>query len=109
MADAAVWVGAALATFFTLLLKIVPVSFLRADALPPVLRRWLDFIPVSVMAALVGPDMFFYDGKLDISTGNLFLMVSIPTLLVAIFSKNYFVTIAAGIGMVIAARYFGLT
>lgn len=97
----------ALGSFFTLLLKTAPVTFLKGDALPPLLRRWLDFVPVAVMAALVGPDIFIYNGQLDISTNNLFLLVSLPTLLVAWKSENYFLTIAVGIGLVIIARYFG--
>lgn len=98
----------ALSVIATLALKTVPITLLKGDSLPPLFRRWLDFVPVAVMAALVGPDVFIYDGKFDLSFSNLFLMVSIPTLLVAIFSRNYFVTIAVGIGLVIAARYFGI-
>ncbi len=107
--ELALLAAAALSIFLTLLLKTAPVTFLRGDTLPPLLRRWLDFVPVAVMAALIGPDVFIYDGNLDFSTSNLFLMVSIPTLVVAIISKNYFVTIAVGIGLVIVARYFGLS
>ncbi|WP_165079353.1 MULTISPECIES: AzlD domain-containing protein [unclassified Desulfovibrio] len=93
------------ATLVTVLPKVLPVTFLRGDSLPPLLRRWLDFVPVAVMAALVAPDIFIYDGRFDLSTGNLFLMVSIPTFLVAWKTKNYFVTIAVGIGLVILARW----
>lgn len=99
--------AAALSVGLTLCLKVVPVTVLRDSSFPPLLRRWLDFVPVAVMAALVGPDIFFYEGRFDISLSNLFLLVSIPTFLIAWLTKNYFVTIAAGIGMVIAARYFG--
>lgn len=97
----------ALSVFFTLLLKTGPITFLKGDSLSPILRRWLDFVPVAVMAALVGPDIFIYNGKFNISTTNLFLLVSIPTLLVAWKSQNYFLTIAVGIGLVIVARYYG--
>ena len=96
-------VGAA--PLVTVLPKVLPVTFLRGDSLPPLLRRWLDFVPVAVMAALVCPDIFIYDGRFDLSTSNLFLMVSIPTFLVAWKTKNYFVTIAVGIGLVILARW----
>lgn len=92
----------------TLLPKVLPITFLRGDHLPVLLRKWLDFIPVAVMAALVGPDIFIYEGQFNLSTSNLFLLVSIPTLVAAWVFKNYFVTIAVGIGLVIAARYFGI-
>ncbi len=92
----------------TVLPKVLPLTFLKGDRLPHLLRRWLDFVPVAVMAALVGPDIFIYQGQFNLGPGNLFLMVSIPTALVAWKSSNYFLTIAVGIGLVIVARYFGL-
>lgn len=46
----------------TVLPKVVPVMFLKGDCLPALLRRWLSFVPVAVMAALVGPDVFFTKG-----------------------------------------------
>lgn len=91
----------------TQLPKVLPITFLRGDHLPALLRKWLDFIPVAVMAALVGPDIFIYEGQFNVSTSNLFLLVSIPTLVAAWIFRNYFVTIAVGIGLVIAARFFG--
>lgn len=91
----------------TVLPKVVPITFLHGDKLPLILRKWLDFIPVAVMAALVGPDIFIYDGQFNLSTSNLFLMVSIPSLAVACIFKNYFLTIAVGLALVIVARYFG--
>lgn len=98
-----------LSCVITLLLKTGPITILRGGDFPAILRRWLDYVPVAVMAALVGPDIFIYEGKFDLSFSNLFLLVSIPTLIVAWYSKNYFVTIAVGIALVILARYFGIT
>lgn len=91
----------------TVLPKVVPVMFLKGDCLPALLRRWLSFVPVAVMAALVGPDVFFYEGRFNAGPSNLFLMVALPSLLVAWWGKNYFLTIAFGIGLVIAARWLG--
>ena len=83
----------------TLLPKILPVTFLKGDSLPPLLRHWLSFVPVAVMAALVGPDVFFYEGHFNAGLSNLFLMVSLPALLVAWWTKNYFLTIAFGLAL----------
>ena len=105
----ALFLATALSCLLTLLLKTGPVTLLKGGDFPPLLRRWLDFVPVAVMAALVGPDIFIYEGKLDLSSYNLFLLVSIPTFLVAWLSKNYFVTIAFGIALVILARYLEFT
>ena len=92
----------------TLLPKILPVTFLKGDSLPPLLRHWLSFVPVAVMAALVGPDVFFYEGHFNAGLSNLFLMVSLPALLVAWWTKNYFLTSAFGLALVILARFTGL-
>ncbi len=108
MTEHSILLAAGLCVLFTLILKTGPVVLLKGDSLPFLLRKWLDYVPVAVMAALVGPDVFMQDCVLDISFSNLFLLVSIPTLLVAIVSRNYFVTIAVGIGLVIAARYYGI-
>ena len=91
----------------TLLPKILPVTFLKGDSLPPLLRHWLSFVPVAVMAALVGPDVFIYEGHFNAGPSNLFLMVSLPALLVAWWTKNYFLTIAFGLALVILARFAG--
>lgn len=98
----------AASSLFTILLKTFPVTILKGDAIPPLIRRWLDFVPVAVMAALVGPDIFIYDGYFNLSFSNLFLLVSIPTFFVAWKTANYFVTIAVGISLVIIARYLGI-
>ncbi|MDE5833544.1 MAG: AzlD domain-containing protein [Desulfovibrio sp.] len=91
----------------TVLLKTAPITLLKENSIPAIARRWLDYVPVAVMAALVGPDIFIYDGKLDFGWRNLFLMVSAPTIVVAWFSKNYFITIAFGLALIIGARYMG--
>lgn len=98
-----------LASAVTILLKTAPVTILKGDSLPKTLRAWLNYVPAAVMAALVAPDIFVYNGKLDFSLDNLFLLVSIPTFLIAWVTRNYFVTIAAGIGMVILARFYGFS
>ncbi|MCR5813880.1 MAG: AzlD domain-containing protein [Desulfovibrio sp.] len=92
----------------TVLPKILPVTFLHGDSLPPLFRRWLDFVPVAVMAALVGSEVFFYEGQFNLGVSNLFLMVSLPTVLLAWKSQNYFLTIAVGLVLVILARAVGL-
>ena len=95
------------ATLLTVVIKIVPITFLNTDNLPPFLRRWLDFVPVAVMGALVGSDVFFYNGRFDLSSSNLYLLVSIPTIICGIWSKNYLLTIALGLGCIIVARALG--
>lgn len=94
-------------TLVTQLPKVLPVTFLRGDSLPPLLRLWLSFVPVAVMAALVAPDILFYEGRFNAGPSNLFLAAAVPSLLAARLFGNYFLTIAFGIGLVILARRLG--
>lgn len=88
--------------------RVGPMMFLNTEALPAGVRRWLSFVPVAVMAALLGPDVLVRDNTLFLSTDNLFLMVAIPALAVAWWTKSFFGTIAFGMGAVALARYWGL-
>ena len=92
----------------TIALKAGPLVCFSGRDFPPLLRRWLGFVPAAVMAALVGPDIFIYNGQFNAGASNLFLMVSIPCLIFAIWCRNYFAVIALGLFLVITARFFGL-
>ena len=64
----------------TLVPRVVPVTLLAGRELPPLLARWLSFVPVSVLAALVMPDLVLVGGNLELSSDNLFFIASFPTL-----------------------------
>ena len=63
----------------TVIPRVGPVMYLHAESLPDLLRHWLSFVPVAVMAAL----------------------------LVAWWSKSFFGTIAFSMGFVALMRYLG--
>lgn len=95
------------ASLVTCLPRVLPMMYLSTEALPPMVQRWLGFVPVAVLAALIGPDVLIRDGALDISVHNLFLLVAIPALGVAWWTKSFFGTIIFSMGAVAAARYCG--
>lgn len=97
-------VGAAVVTCIP---RVVPMMYIATEALPSLVKRWLGFVPVAVLAALIGPDVLIHDGSLDISTHNLFLVVAIPALGVAWWTKSFFGTILFSMGAVAVARYWG--
>lgn len=87
--------------------RMAPVMYLKADSLPRALRHWLSFVPVAVMAALLGPDVLYYDGVFNPTWSNLYLVAAVPSLLVAWRTGSFFGTIAVAMGFVAAARHFG--
>jgi len=91
----------------TVIPRVGPVMYLHAESLPDLLRHWLSFVPVSVLAALVAPDLLLADGKLNISGDNLFLIATFPTLLICWYKKgSLFGALAVGMGTVALIRYW---
>lgn len=97
-------IGVAIATAAT---RVLPMMFLSTEQLPRPVLRWLSFVPVAVLAALLGPDILMPDGKLQLSWHNLFLLVTVPALFIAWRTQSFFGTIAFGMGAVALARFLG--
>ena len=85
--------------------RVLPVMYLRAEKLPPLLRHWLSFVPVSVMAALLASQIFYYNDKFDPTPGNLYLVAALPSLLVAWKTKSFFGTIIFAMLLVVQALF----
>ena len=85
----------------TLVPRVVPVTLLAGRELPPLLARWLSFVPVSVLAALL------VGGNLELSSDNLFFIASFPTLTVCWYKKgSLFSALAVGMGTIALIRYW---
>lgn len=65
---------------------------------PPVIRRALRFVPVSVLTAIIFPELAMPAGQLDISLDNLRLIAGGIAILVAWKTKNVIWTILTGMG-----------
>ena len=71
----------------TLIPRVMPVTLLAGRELPPLLTRWLSFVPVS--------------------GDNLFLIATFPTLLICWYKKgSLFGALAVGMGTVALIRYW---
>jgi len=90
----------------TCLPRVLPALLLSGRRLNPWIARWLSFVPATVLAALLAPALFCPEGRLMLSYDNIFLMAAIPAFAAAYFFKNFFVTVAVGMGLVALARYF---
>lgn len=89
----------------TLIPRVTPITLLAGRELPPLLTRWLSFVPVSVLAALVAPELLLADGRLNLTGDNLFLIATVPTLLICWYKKgSLFGALAVGMGTVALIR-----
>jgi len=80
----------------TFAIRLVPILALDRMAIPIRLRRALRYVPPAVLSAIIFPELLLLENALDLSLGNERLLAGVLALLVAWFSKNILLTIAAG-------------
>lgn len=85
--------------------RMIPVVALASKDMPPLLIRWLSFIPTAVLSALLVPDLLLSKGQLDFGMDNIFLWVALPTCIVSWKTKSFFGAIFTGMLLVAAARF----
>jgi len=86
----------------TLLPRILPFIVLRKLRLPAWCMRWLGYIPVAVMAALLGQSLLVPDGHFAPRGDE--LLAAIPALLAAFFSRSLLATVLTGMAAIIVLR-----
>lgn len=96
-------VGMMLVTYIP---RVVPVLALASRTLPEPLVRWLSFVPTAVLSAMLFPALLLKDNNFDFTPENYFLWAAIPAFLLAWKTKSFFGTVALGMVLVAAGRYF---
>lgn len=86
--------------------RMIPVLALASRTLPEPLVRWLSFVPTAVLSAMLFPALMLKDAAFDFSPDNYFLWAAIPAFLLAWRTKSFFGTVALGMALVAAGRYF---
>lgn len=87
--------------------RLLPAWLLSRTTLPPTMQRWLRFVPVAVLSALLFPGLLLKDGgsHFDVSANNLPLLASVPTAAVALISRSFLGTVVVGVATVATTRY----
>ncbi|GHH98774.1 AzlD domain-containing protein [Neobacillus kokaensis] len=93
--------GMALVTFIP---RVLPIAVLSRVELPEWAMRWLNYVPIAVMAALVGQELLLPNGKLAPLSQNLELFAALPAFIVAIFTRSLLGTVVVGIIAMMALR-----
>lgn len=89
----------------TYLPRALPLLALAQRTLPDLIIRWLSFIPVAVLAAMLVPILILQDGGLDFSGNNIFLWAAIPTIVVSWKTGSFVSAVIIGMGCVALGRY----
>ncbi len=96
----------ALMTLVTYVPRVFPVLLLSRRSLPDPVERWLSYVPVAVLSALLAPTLFAPQGAVDFAVHtNPFFWVSIPVFVIAILTRNLFATVLFGMALVALFRY----
>ncbi|MDO8462429.1 MAG: AzlD domain-containing protein [Deltaproteobacteria bacterium] len=104
MEERLILVTVLLMSVVTMVPRILPVWLLAGRTLPRSMVIWLRYVPVSVLSALLLPELFIKEGQFDLSSSNLYLWIALPTMLVAAKTKSLAVTLVTGIGGVALLR-----
>lgn len=84
--------------------RFVPIALLSRLRMPRPVERWLSFIPVSVMAALVVGEVLRPEGEWLHPLQNPYLLAALPTALVYHKWRSFLGTTVAGIGFFLVFR-----
>ncbi len=91
-------------TIVTYLPRLLPAWFLSTRTLPLAVQIWLRYVPISVIGAMLLPNLLLQEGSLQFNTDNLYLLGSMPTIAVALITRSLFLTVLAGILFVTGLR-----
>ena len=86
--------------------RMLPIMFLASRSMPGFLIRWLSYVPISVLSAMLLPELLVKNNKIDFSLDNIFLLTAIPTMLVGWLTKSLYLTVFTGMGIIAVYRYF---
>ncbi|WP_341301679.1 AzlD domain-containing protein [Lysinibacillus sp. FSL H8-0500] len=100
-----VWliIGCAVVTWLP---RIIPFMFVRSIALPDVVLKWLSFIPVCILSALVIENLLDTESDKVVTLDWPIFVTFVPTLIIALVTKSLSITVVAGVIIMAAVRFF---
>lgn len=91
--------------FVTWIPRILPFIFVKKFDLPDIVLRWLSYVPVCILSALVFESLVDAEGDI-VTLDLLYVGALIPTLLAALFTKSLSKTVIVGVASMALLRYF---
>lgn len=96
-------IGMTLVTYFT---RIGALALFRFTGVPTWLNRWLKYVPVAILTALIVPSLLLPKGYLDISLNNHYMIAGIVAAFLAYKSRNIIVTLGIGMSIMFVLQIF---
>lgn len=98
------WIAIGLGGLATYLTRTLPLVVTLRRTTPALLRRYLDALPIAVIAALAGAGIAVPDGAV---TGGAEVIGAIVASAVAVWRKNLLMAVLGGVAAVALLRAFG--
>ncbi|MDQ0198235.1 AzlD domain-containing protein [Neobacillus ginsengisoli] len=89
----------------TIIPRIVPFLVVRNMTLPEPVLKWLSYVPVCILTALV-VESFIIQTNHSLKINWSVIIVIIPTLLVAMRTKSLSITVISGVVLMAVLRFF---
>lgn len=89
----------------TVIPRIAPFILVKNVELPKPVIKWLTFIPVCILTALV-VDSVIIQEQSNLMIDWHALAVIIPTILIAVWTKSLSITVLVGITLMAGVRFF---
>jgi branched-subunit amino acid transport protein len=101
-------VGMGIVTYVPRLLPLLVLSGRNGaqDALPPWVARWLGYVPVAVLAAMLLPSLLVVEGRALLAWDNLYLWAALPTAWIAWKTRSLVGAVLVGVAVVALGRLF---
>ena len=79
-------------------------AFARQTRLHPVLRRLLEYVPLSILAALIFPAVLAPSGRLESPATNIYLWAAALTSAVLMITRRPWAAIIVGVAAMVVLR-----
>lgn len=99
-------IGMGIVTYST---RFLPVYIFKDHRLNRTILKWMRFVPVTILSAIIAPDIFMPEaggGTLDISLRNPYLIAASLTMLAALKIKNLIGVILVGMISILILKNF---
>lgn len=89
----------------TVLPRVLPITVLSKVKLPKKVEEFLTYIPISILAALIGVELLIVDNKVSFIGNYLELLAAVPTIIVAVKKNSLLLTVIVGIVSIAVLRF----
>lgn len=85
--------------------RVIPMAIIRKHPIPQWFKVWLNFVPPAIFGALVFPDIFLTQGRLNLSLTNIPLLTTLLITPLVLKTKSLGVAVVAGGGVFALLEY----